>query len=407
MSAWLEASFATLRPRAIAALTRIFRDIDLAEDMFAEACMKALKRWPQDGTPRDPFAWILTVARNAGRDRLRKSARHAALHLLHEPLLEDEVWDVPDPDALRDDVLRLLFICCHPELSRQDQLALALRIVAGLSVDEVARAFLIKPKSMEQRLTRARKTVAAHPVPFETPAPAERGRRLGEVSLMVYLMFNEGWSGSDNDTQIRKALCEEAIRLARLLLGLFPGMSEQSALLSLLLYQYARAGARTDQDGHLVTLEDQDREKWDKAKMAEASSLLQIAERSGHNGPYQIQAAIAAEHTKVKDSKYTNWDHIEALYEALYAAQPTPVIRLNLIATQARTRGADFALESLSSIADDLSSYRWFYTLQAALFAETGKPSQAIAALEVAMELSPTQPEVIAIRREIAKLQEL
>lgn len=406
MSAWLEAQFAAVRPRAVAALTRIFRDVDLAEDLFAEACMKAISVWPQDGTPRDPFAWILTVARNSGRDRLRKAARHAALHTLQEPLLEHETQDLIDPDEVRDDVLRLMFICCHPNLSRQDQLALALRIVVGLSVDEVARAFLIKPKAMEQRLTRARKTIARHPVPFEPPDPEERGRRLGEVSLMVYLMFNEGWSGSDADVQFRPALCNEAIRLARLLLELFPGMSEQSALLSLFLFQYARVAARLDEDGQLLTLDQQDRSAWDQSLIAEARGLLQKAELGGRNGPYRVQAAIAAEHAKAMRAADTNWDQIEILYEALLVLQPTPVVRLNLIAVQSRTHGPHFSLQALDEIAADLEGYRWFHTMKATLLADVGDRTEATRSFENALKLGPTQPEIDAIRRELAKLRQ-
>ncbi|MDU8946631.1 RNA polymerase sigma factor [Ovoidimarina sediminis] len=403
MSAWLEASFATHRPRAIAALTRVFRDIDLAEEAFSEACLKALEDWPKRGLPRDPFAWLLTVGRNAGLDRLRKAARRAAILDANKDIL-DMTGDAPppDPDALRDDVLRLLFICCHPALTRQDQLALALKVVAGLTVGEIARAFLVKPKTMEQRLTRAKKTVAATPVPFETPAPAERARRLGEVGLMVYLMFNEGWSGSEGTVQIRPALCDEAIRLARLLLELFPGVSEQAALLALLLFQHARAPARIDEEGGLVALEDQDRTLWNRAMIHEGLSLLQKAERSGANGPYRVQAAIAAQHAVAHTAADTDWAQIEALYSTLYAMQPTPVIRLNLLAARARTEGPDVALHEMEALATDLSGYRWFHTMRGALLLETGDPESARAAFEAALDLGPTGPERAAIREKIA-----
>lgn len=402
MTEWLEASFTAQRPHAMAALTRYFRDIEIAEEAFAEACVKALVVWPENGAPRDPLAWLLTTARNAGLDRLRKAQRQNRLLAHHAADFEGVGQPAPDPDELRDDVLRLLFICCHPALERQDQIALALKIVGGLTITEIARAFLVKPKTMEQRITRAKKRIADNPVAFETPSPEARGRRLGEVSLMIYLMFNEGWSTSGGDIQIRVTLCEEAIRLARLLVTLFPGMGEQVALLSLLLFQHARRGARVDAGGKLVALEDQDRRRWDKSNIAEGSALLQKALRLNHPGPYRIQAAIAAEHARVASSEATDWSAIEAHYAALYAVQPTPVIRLNHIAAQSRIKGAVFALAEMASIADELDKYRWFHTMRASLLEQISDYKAAKEALERALELNPTEPECVVIREKIA-----
>ena len=408
MSPWLEAGFATHRPRALAALTRVFRDIDLAEDAFADACLKAVSEWDRTGPPRDPFAWLLTTARNAGIDRLRTAGRRRAIlernaaDFLPDPVPEPEL---PDPNEMRDDVLRLLFICCHPALARRDQLALALKVVAGLTVDEIARAFLVKPKTLEQRLTRAKRTVAANPVPFETPSPQERGRRLGEVSLMIYLMFNEGWSTSDSAEQVRLALCEEAIRLARLLVELFPAMSEQSALLALLLYQHARRAARVTADGQLRTLDEQDRALWDRAAIAEAHAHLQKAQRAGQNGPYRIQAAIAGEHARAARPEDTDWAAIVAHYDALAALQPTPVVRLNRAAAIARALGPEAALAELAPLADDLSEYRWFHTTRATLLAQIGNDQGARTAWQRALELGPTAPERLVIEEKIAALQ--
>lgn len=312
MSDWLEATFAEQRPRAIAALTRVFRDLDTAEEAFADACLKALAVWPQDGAPRDPLAWLLATARNAGLDDIRKSRRRAAILSRHAEEFQPMPTETPDPDEMRDDVLRLLFICCHPELDRRDQIAIALRVVAGLSVDEIASGFLVKSKTMEQRITRAKKKIANNPVAFETPSPAERQARLGEVSTMVYLMFSEGWSTSAGPQQIKLTLCKEAIRLARLLAALFPAMGEQAALLALLLFQHARRRARIDEEGKLVALDDQNRDLWDRSNIAEATSLLQKAQRTGHRGVYIIQAAIAAAHACSASSKETNWALIES-----------------------------------------------------------------------------------------------
>lgn len=402
MSDWLEASFAHQRPRAIAALTRYFRDVETAEEAFSEACIKALTDWPKNGTPRDPFAWFLTTARHAGLDKLRKAQRQTRLLAENRIVMESDAPPPPDPHELRDDVLRLLFICCHPALERQDQIALALRIVGGLTVPEIARGFLVKPKAMEQRITRAKKKIAAEPVAFETPSPRERGRRLGEVSLMIYLMFNEGWSTSDAPTQIRLTLCEEAIRLARLMTELFPGMGEQAALLSLLLFQHARRDARIDATGHLVAFEDQDRQLWDRAATAEATAFFYKAQRIGHQGPYRIQAAIAAEHAAAPTSAHTNWPVIEAHYAALHVLQPTPVIRLNLIAVQAKTQGPEFALREMETLKTDLRAYRWYHTMRAALLTQTNRPEAAIDAYRAALDLGPTGPERTVIEEKIA-----
>ncbi len=401
-SAWLAAAVARHRPRAIAALTRALGDVDLAEEAFADACLKAVTAWADDGAPRDPLAWLLTAARNSGRDRLRKTGRQRRLVAFAAEGEEMTTDPLPDPGELRDDVLRLLFMCCHPALSRQDQIALALRIVGGLTVDEIARAFLVKPKTMEQRLTRARRTAKANPVPFETPSPPERAARLSEVSLMVYLMFNEGWSSSAGDRQIRLTLCEEAIRLARLLIDLFPGMGEQAALLSLQLFQHARRDARVGADGGLVALDAQDRGLWNRADIAEATALLQKAERTGHSGAYRIQAAIAFEHARARRAEDTDWPAIEALYGALHAIRPSPVIRLNQIAAIAHTRGPAAALGLLAPLAEPLAGYRWFHTMRAGLLAETGDGDGACAAYRAALRLGVTDPERRVIEEKIA-----
>lgn len=402
MSEWLEATFAQQRPKAIAALSRYFRNIDIAEEAFSDACVKALTVWKQDGAPRDPLAWLLTTARNAGLDRVRQSQRRAAILSRHNEEFQQMPAETPDPDELRDDVLRLLFICCHPELERRDQIALALRIVVGLSVEEIARGFLVKPKAMEQRITRAKKKITNNPVAFETPSPQERSARLGEVSLMIYLMFNEGWSTSAGSDQMNLTLCEESIRLARLLVALFPAMGEQVALLALLLLQHARRHARIGPDGQIVTLDDQDRALWDRAGIAEATTLLQKAQRINHRGVYIIQAAIAAAHAHAASSADTDWTLIEAHYAALYALQPTPVVRLNQIAAQARLRGPEFALAAMETLTEDLSRYRWFHAMRGTLLQETGNHQAAIGAFETVLTLGATTPETIAVKDKIA-----
>lgn len=406
---WLEASFAECRPRAIAALTRQFRDMDIAEEAFGDACLKALSVWPKSGAPKNPFAWLLVASRNAGIDRLRKMKRQAAWAKSPPdadlPPVEDTQIGIIDEDGLRDDVLRLLFICCHPALKRQDQLAVALKIVAGMSVAEIARAFLIKPKTMERRITRAKRTISENPIPFEVPSLAERARRLNEVSLMVYLLFNEGWSTSGSETQFKLALCEEAIRLARLLLDLFPGMSEQMGLLALLLFQHSRRQTRMNVDGELVSLENQVREKWDHSMIAEANVLLEKAARHGTAGPYQLQAAIAGTHAIAPSDRETDWARIESLYGSLYRIHPTPVIRLNQAAAVSRTLGPVAALEMIEPLAGELATYRWFHTARAFFLSDFGDYAGAAAAYRTAANLQPTLPELRILKEKIIECE--
>src|SRR5215212_5837412 len=276
-TAWIDAALISARPQAVGALLRYFRNLDTAEEAFQNACLRALKSWPQNGPPRDPAAWLIMVGRNVAIDDLRRSRKQ-------EPLPEDEaISDLGDAeDALaerldgshyRDDILRLLFVCCHPELPATQQIALALRIVSGLSVAQIARAFLVSEAAMEQRITRAKARVAAAQIPFETPGAVERSERLAAVAAMVYLIFNEGYTTNVAEHGARAPLCQEAIRLARLLLQLFPTEPEIMGLAALLLLQHARAPARFDADGALVLLDDQDRSLWNQQMIAEGLAL--------------------------------------------------------------------------------------------------------------------------------------
>ena len=394
-NAWMEARFAEIRPRAIAALMRQFRDLDLAEEAFASSCLRALRAWPEQGLPRDPLAWLLTVARNAARDDLRRAARRREEKppLPETDWSEDGVVEHIDDAGLRDDVLRLLFICCHPELSAQDQSALALRLVLGLSVPEIARAFLVGERAMEQRITRAKRTVADANIPFETPDLAERHRRLTSVLLMAYLMFNEGWSASAGEVQIKAPLCDEAIRIARLLLDLFPAVSELMGLLALFLLQHSRREARVDAAGDLVLLDEQDRNLWDREMIAEARTLLDKALRHATPGRYQIQAAIAAVHASAATARDTDWQEIERLYGALVLIEPTPVVKLNHTAAIAEVHGPAAALHRLDDLSDALDTYRWFHTTRATLHLRQGDHRAALSAFERALSLTPTEPE--------------
>src|SRR4051795_8093642 len=317
-AAWIDAALTSARPQALGALLRYFRNLDTAEEAFQNACLRALKSWPQNGPPRDAAAWLIMVGRNVAIDDLRRGRKQ-------EPLPADEaISDLDDAeDALaerldgshyRDDILRLLFICCHPELPATQQIALALRVVSGLTVSQIARAFLVGDAAMEQRITRAKARVAQAGVPFETPGAVERSDRLMAVAAMIYLIFNEGYSAGGDTADIRMPLSEEAIRLARLLLRLFPSEPEIMGLTALLLLQHARSAARFDAEGALILLEDQDRSRWNQTMISEGLALIHRAMRHGGSGLCQTGGAIAAFRARAATSDETDWTQIDLLY---------------------------------------------------------------------------------------------
>ena len=405
---WFTAQFASVRPKAIAFLTRYFRDVELAEEAFAISCLRALKSWPETGLPQDPLAWLLTVGRNAGRDILRKQKRplpEPEIEASSPDQFEENYLEFLDNAELRDDILRLLFICCHPALSSQDQSALALRIVTGMSVREIAAAFLVKTKTMEQRITRAKQTIKDENVPFETPDLMERTKRLNSVMLMLYLLFNEGWSASSGEIQIKAPLCEEAIRLGRLLLNLFPGVSELMGLLALFLNQHARYAARLDGKGKIITLEDQDRTLWNPALIKEAAILLEKALRHASPGSYQVQAAIAGVHARSKDPEGTDWHEIDRLYSTLYLLEPTAVVKLNHASVVARIRGPKDALDMLTPLSDDLKTYRWYHAAIASFHFELADFAKAKIAYQHVLNLDVTAQEKIFIDQKIAECE--
>jgi RNA polymerase sigma-70 factor, ECF subfamily len=403
---WIRAALTAARPRAVGALLRYFRDLDTAEEAFQEACLRALKSWPLNGPPRDPTAWLILVGRNAALDRLRRERRHEAL----PP--DELISDLDDAEAplaerldgshYRDDVLRLLFICCHPELPDTQQIGLALRIVSGLSVKQIARAFLVSEAAMEQRITRAKARIAKADIPFETPGAVERAERLAAVTAMIYLVFNEGYSAGDNSA--RAHLCEEAIRLARLLLRLFQTEPEIMGLTALMLLQHARAAARLDAQGEIVLLEDQDRGLWDGKLIAEGLALIDKAMRHRQPGPYQIQAAIAALHARAARPEDTDWAEIDALYAALERLQRSPVVTLNRAAAVAKLRGPAAALAMIEPLAERLSGYFYFFGAKGALLIQLGRANEARAAFDQAIALANTPAEAAHIRRHLDRL---
>jgi len=400
------------RPRALAALMRSFRDIDMAEDLYQEACLRAAERWGQDGVPRDPTAWLIKVARNAGLDSVRRSRRMSPLDVgavlearLPDREAQTEMAEAIDRREYKDDVLRLMFLCCHPELKVHEQLALALKVIVGFSVEEIARAFVVTPDTMQRRLSRAKLRAAGLAATLDTPGLAERAARLDAVRTMIYLLFNEGYAAAHGNEHIRHALCDEAIRLARLLLDLFPGQVELMGLLALCLLQHSRARARIDAAGRLVSLEDQDRALWDEAKIAEGRVLVEKALLHGRPGPLQVQAAIAAVHCAATCAEDTDWAEIERLYGALEVMAPSPVVTLNRAVAVAKLRGPEAALVLLVSLDPGLQRYRPYHSVRAALLEEKGDLEAAIGALEAALDCEPTRQEAEYLAERIAALK--
>ncbi len=406
--AWINATLTAARPRAVAALLRHFRDLDTAEEAVQEACLRALRTWPQKGPPRDAAAWLIFVGKNAAIDTVRRRARQ-------EPLPAEEVLsDLEDAEATavqrldeahyRDDILRLLFMCCPPDLPATQQIALALRIVSGLSVKEIARAFLVSESAMEQRITRAKRRIAQAGVPYEAPSADERSRRLAAVAAMIYLLFNEGYAASGGEAHVRAPLCEEAIRLARLLLRLFPTEPEIMGLLALMLLQHARTPARLDAAGAIVLLEDQDRSRWNSAMIADGLALLDKAVRHHQPGPYQVQAAVAALHARAARPADTDWAGIDALYASLERMQPSPVVTLNRAVAVAKTKGPEPALAMIEPLAVPLAGYFYYFGVKGALLMQLGRREEARVAFDRAVALANTAAEAAHIRMQLDRL---
>jgi RNA polymerase sigma-70 factor (ECF subfamily) len=408
--AWIDAALASARPRAVAALLRYFRDMDLAEEAYQEACLRALSRWPEQGPPRDPAAWLILVGRNSGIDAIRKSAREDELppddQLADLEDAETALADRLDEGQYRDDILRLLFVCCHPELPATGAIALALRIVSGLTVGQIARAFLVGEKAMEQRITRAKARIADAGVPFETPGPVERAERLGAVAAMVYLIFNEGYSASGAEAGAREPLCREAIRLGRLLLRLFPAEPEIGGLAALMLLQHARSAARLNEHGAVVLLDEQDRARWDGKAIAEGLALLDKAMRHQRPGPYQVQAAIAALHARAKTAAETDWTQIERLYATLERIEPSPVVTLNRAVAVQKVSGAEAALELLAPLGERLDAYFYYHGARGAFLDQLGRADEAREAFSRAIGLAGSAAEAAYIRQQLDRLAE-
>ena len=407
--AWIDAALTSARPQAVGALLRYFRDLDTAEEAYQEACLRALKSWPQKGPPRDAASWLIMVGRNAALDGVRRKSK------LTELPPEDAISDVDDVETpmaerldgsqYRDDILRLMFICCHPELPATQQIALALRIVSGLSVKQIARTFLVGEAAMEQRITRAKARIAKAETPFETPGAVERSERIAAVAAMVYLVFNEGYSAGSAEAQARAPLAEEAIRLGRLLLRLFQTEPEIMGLTALMLLQHARARARFDADGAIILLDDQDRGLWNRDMIGEGLALIDKALRHNRPGPYQVQAAIAALHARAARPEETDWAQIDALYANLEIMQPSPVVTLNRAVAVSKARGPAEALAMTEPLAEALGGYFYFHGARGAFLLQLGREAEARQAFDQAIALANTAAEAAHIRSQIDRLK--
>ncbi|MHD0280404.1 RNA polymerase sigma factor [Rhodococcus aetherivorans] len=405
VDAAVEAVFREERGRLLAALVHRFGDLDLAEDVAAEAIEAALVHWPVRGVPAKPGAWLLTTARRKAVDRLRRDQVYAArLAVLQVDSERAAPSHTPDSGSeMPDERLQLFFTCAHPALPAEDRMALTLRCLAGLETPEVARAFLVPTATMAQRIVRAKKKIRQARIPFRVPDPDELPERLPGVLQVLYSVFTEGYVASSGPDLQRLDLAEESIRLVRILRRLLPGEREVTGLLALMLLIHARRAARTGPDGEIVLLADQDRARWDHALIAEGTALVPVALTGGPPGPYGVQAAIAALHDEAPDAASTDWPQIVALYDVLSALAPSPVVAVNRAVAVAMRDGPEAGLALLDALADEprLRGYHPYSTARGELLHRLGRDDEAAVAYRRALEQAGTEPEREHLRRRL------
>ncbi|MEP4545916.1 MAG: RNA polymerase sigma factor [Saccharospirillum sp.] len=386
-----------------ATLIRLLGDFELAEEAMQEAFFAALHQWPEEGLPDNPTAWLIRTGQRRGIDQIRK--RQTARKYQYLADTEEAFDPEQDNDAISDDMLRLIFTCCHPSLTQQAQLALTLREMCGLTTEQVASALLQKPTTVAQRIVRAKSKIRASGIPYEVPERKELPKRLGSVLKVVYLMFNEGYSGSDGEQVFKIDLAEEAIRLAGQLADLLPE-AEVCGLLALMLFHDARKAARQDDHGDLITLEDQDRSLWDADQIAIGRQWLNRAAAASPAGPYTLQAAIAAAHAESGDADLTDWQQIVALYEALYQQIPSPVIALNRAVAIAMRDGPATGLALLDQLESQkaIQAYYLYHAARADLHRRLGNHKEAISAYQRALALTQQGPEQRFLNRRLSQL---
>ena len=392
-----------------ATLIRLLGDIDLAEEAVAEAFAIATEQWPVRGTPPNPGGWITTTARNRAIDRLRREAHRADRHLAAHRLRSDAMEPDHHPelanldafvDVVADDQLRLMFLCCHPALGADSQVALTLRLLGGLETGEIARAFLVPESTMAQRIVRAKRKLHDNHASYRIPRAAELPDRIHAVLAAAYLIYTEGHTATTGADLTRVDLSTEAIRLARVLASLMPDEPEVIGLLALMLLTEARRSARTDSQGQMVRLADQDRSLWDQALIREGHELVRACLRRNQPGPFQIQAAIAAVHADAPTADDTDWSQIVALYDQLHAIRPNPVVALNRAVAVGSLHGPSAGLDALAQV--DLQHYQPYHAARADLLARAGLPDEAIAAYDDAIRLTsnPAEREFLKLQRE-------